>query len=66
MDKYIMMIENDKVTIQSFEYIEDGFFIEIKGSVISLFEIPQFGGEVQTIGNFKTVIEAINAGKALT
>ncbi len=66
-EKWIMFIKEDgKIIIQEAEYIEDGFYIEIDGAEITLFEIPQFGGEVSEIGKFTTIIDAINFSKTLT
>lgn len=66
MEKYILIVKEGKVIIQEAEYIEDGFYIEIIGKEILLYEIPQFGGEEQRIGNFDTIIEAIEYSKKLT
>lgn len=66
MEKYVAIVKNAKIIIQKAEYIEDGFYIEIEGKKITLFEIPMFGGEEKEIGEFATVIEAIEKIKTLT
>ena len=65
MEKYIMIVNGGKITIQRADYIEDGAYIEIVGTEITLYEIPQFGGEPYKIGNFTTIIEAIEHSKTL-
>lgn len=66
MEKYIMFENSGIITIQEAEYIEDGWRIEIIGNLITLYEIPLHGGQESKIGNYETIIKAINAGKALT
>lgn len=66
MQKLITYIKENIITIQQAEYQEDGWYIGIKGSEITLFEIPYGGGEENVIGVYDTIIEAINAGEALT
>jgi len=66
MERFIMFLENGKITIQKSEYIDDGWYIEIIGNIITLYEIPLFGGDVQVIGEFGTLIDAINKGNNLT
>ncbi len=66
LDKYIMFLENGKITIQEAEYIEDGWYIEIINEEITLFEIPLGGGIERKIGIYKSIIEAIKKTKLLT
>ena len=66
MEKYTMFIKDGKITIQEAEYIEDGFYIEVVGKEITLYEIPYGGGEEQKIGNYDTILEAIEYSKTLT
>lgn len=67
MEKYVMFLKDGKITIQEAEYIEDGWYIEIFEGVISLFEIPLFGGvPAIKIGDYQTIIDAINAKNKLT
>jgi len=65
MDKYIIIINGGKITIQEAEYIEDGFYIEVIGKEITLYEIPLYGGQEQEIGKYETIIKAINYSKTL-
>lgn len=57
---------NNKITIQSAKYIEDGWYVEIVENKITLFEIPYGGGGTIEIGKFMTISEAINAGLRLS
>ena len=57
--------DGHKFIIQSADYIEHGWFIEIDGSVISLKEIPYAGGESVHIETFQTLAEAIEASNEL-
>lgn len=65
MEKYVTIVNGSKITIQRDDYIEDGAYIEIVGTEITLYEIPQFGGEPIKIGNFTAIIEAIKHSKTL-
>jgi len=64
--RLIAYIKENKIIIQKADYIEDGWYIEIEGSIITLFEIPTGGGEESVIGCYDTILEAVNAGKLLT
>ena len=66
MDKYTMFLKDGKITIQEAEYIEDGCYIEVVGKQITLYEIPYGGGQEQKIGNYETILEAIEYCKKLT
>ena len=66
MEKYTMIKEGNKLTIQEADYIEDGCYVEVIDDKITLFEIPLYGGKEQKIGVFKTIIEAIDFSKTLT
>ena len=66
MKKYVMFVKGDKILIQDAEYIEDGFYIEVYGSIITLFEIPMFGDQEQNIGQFNTIMEAILHSETLS
>ena len=67
MDKYTMFLAQDgKITIQEAEYIEDGFYIEVVGEEITLYEIPLYGGEGQEIGKYGSILDAIEYSKKLT
>ena len=66
MDKYVMLVEPDKITIQEAEYIEDGWYIELVKNVITLYEIPLFGGKESIIGVYHTIQSAIDKGNSLT
>ena len=66
MRKLTTYIKENKIIIQRADYIEDGWYIEIVDNIITLYEIPLHGGKESKIGNYKTVIKAINAGYKLT
>jgi len=66
MDKYTMFLKDGKITIQEAEYIEDGFYIEVVGKEITLYEIPYGSGKEQKIANYDTILEAIEYSKLLT
>lgn len=51
-------IRTDCVILQKRQYIEDGWFIKVIPSQVQLWEIPQFGGDEQLIGNFTSITEA--------
>ena len=61
-----MFLKDGVLTIQEAEYIEDGWFIEVRESDITLYEIPLYGGEESKTGEYKTILEAINVGNSLT
>ena len=52
MDKYTLFLKDGKITIQEAEYIEDGFYIEVVGKEITLYEIPYGGGKEQKMVKF--------------
>lgn len=58
--------ENNLVRIQSANYIEHGWYIDVIGNEITLYEIPYGGGEPIKIGDFLTVAGAIHAAGRLT
>ena len=66
MDKLTAYIKEDKIIIQEADYIEDGWYIEIDDTIITLFEIPLGGGEESVVGCYGTLIEAITKGRELT
>ena len=66
MDNYVLLRHGNTITIQEADYIEDGWYIEIEGSTITLYEIPLFGGEPQKIGVYSSIIEAMDKGNSLT
>ncbi len=66
MRKCVAIVQSDKIIIQEAEYIEDGFYIEIIGDKITLFEIPQFGGNAIRIAEFDTLMEALDYSEKLT
>lgn len=65
MKKYTLITDNNKIIIQKAEYIEDGWYIEINNEGISLYEIPQFGGNPILIGQFSTINKAIEKAESL-
>lgn len=67
MEEYILAKFGNKIIIQKSQYIEDGWFIEINGREITLFEIPLYGGAEHKIKDFLTISEAIDcANQKLT
>ena len=66
MEKGVIFIQKDKITIQEADYIENGCYIEIIDDKITLYEIPLFGGEKYKVDEFKTLIDAIKHSKTLT
>lgn len=66
MEKYVLILKGDKIQIQKAAYIEDGFYIEVIGGDITLFEIPLYGGEEREVGKFNTLIEAFKYAETLT
>ena len=66
METYFLHYTNEAVlTIQPKQYIEDGWYIKIIDTAISLWEIPANGGKANMIGFFETIQEAIEAAKNL-
>jgi len=57
---------NNSVRIQPANYIEDGWYIDVIGNEITLYEIPYGGGEPIKVGDFSTVAGAIHAASRLT
>ena len=66
MDKYTMFVKDGIITIQEAEYIEHGWYIQIVGNEITLYEIPLYGGQEEKIGNYDTILDAIASSKTLT
>lgn len=66
MEKYITIVDGDKITVQRAAYIEDGAYIEIIHNNITLYESPEFGGEAQKVGEFSSLLDAIARSKELT
>ena len=64
--KLTTYINGDIVTIQRADYIEHGWYIEINGKEITLYEIPYGGGKPCKINKYESISEAIKAGEALT
>ena len=64
--KGTFIITEDKITFQSADYIEHGWYVEQIGAEITLYEIPYGGGEPIQIGIFTDVISAIKTGIELT
>lgn len=57
---------NNSVRIQPANYIEHGWYIDVIGNDITLWEIPYGGGEPIKIGDFLTIPGAIHAAGRLT
>jgi hypothetical protein len=66
MREYALILKGEKLTIQRASYIEDGWYIEITGDEITLFEIPQYGGKEYEVGKYQTILEAIKKGESFT
>lgn len=62
---FVLCDGSDRVVIQRAKYIEDGWYVEIIGSEITLWEIPYGGGEPIEIDKFLTVAGAIHAANRL-
>ena len=62
----VVLFDGEKVVIQSANYIEDGWYIEIIHNEITLWEIPYGGGEPIRVSGFLTVAGAIHAAGRLT
>jgi len=58
-------IEGNKIKIQPAPYIEDGWYIEIIGTNITVYEIPLFGGDPIEIGDYLTLMDAIKVAESL-
>ncbi len=57
--------EGDKVIIQPSTYIEDGWYIEVKDDIYSVYWIPQYGGQEEHLKDFKDRAAALNYAKDL-
>lgn len=66
MEEYTAYVTGEKITIQEAPYIEDGWYVEIIGATITLWEIPYGGGEAMELNIYPTIGEAIEAAKRLT
>jgi hypothetical protein len=62
----VVLIHGENIIIQSANYIEDGWYIEILHTEITLYEIPEGGGEPVRIGGYNTLFGAIEAVNKLT
>ena len=58
--------ENGILTLQRNKYIEDGWYIENFNGNWKLFEIPQYGGEVQFVGKYPSFEAAYKQAIELT
>lgn len=47
------------ITLQSAEYIEDGWYIRIEDDKITVYDIPLGGGRDEKIGVFATLEQAL-------
>ena len=66
MDKLVLYINGNKIQIQRYDYIEDGWYVIVNGQKNQLYEIPQGGGDAIYIGEYETLLEAIKQGESLT
>lgn len=66
MKALVALVRDRYIQLQRTAYIEDGWFIRIEGKDIALFEITHGGGNLNYIGSFETVMEAIDYGETLT
>lgn len=66
MEKGVFYKKGNTFILQEAEYIEDGFYIEIKGNEFILFEIPLGGGEPIEIDTFYDLSYAIDYKNTLT
>ena len=58
--------DNNKIQIQRADYIEDGWFIEIKDNMFLVYEIPQGGGNDEFIGTYDSLLSAIEKAEKLS
>ncbi len=66
MQQLITQVHSDgSITIQKKQYIEDGWFIEVKGAVYKVMEIPQYGGQAQEVGTWSTLFNALKQANSL-
>lgn len=66
MRKLSAFYEDGKLTLQKKDYIEDGWYIEQNGNYWKLFEIPQYGGQPEEIGNYGSLGTALERADELT
>lgn len=62
----VLIQDGDVLTVQSAAYIEDGWYIEILHTEITLYEIPYGGGTPIRIGGYTSLLGAIEAENKLT
>jgi len=63
----VVLFDGDnKIVIQSANYIEDGWYVEIIGNEITLWEIPYGGGKPIKLDEFLTIAGAIHAAGRIT
>lgn len=67
IDKLVLYYDRDKniITIQEKDYIDNGCIIKIRGASIELFELSMHGN-MDFIGEYKTLIDALNKMYSLT
>jgi hypothetical protein len=61
----VFIIDNDKIRFQKTRYIESGWYVNLIGDEISLWEVIPGGDRPNKIGNYGKLINAIKAGMAL-
>lgn len=61
----VIHVRDNVITIQQSPYIEHGSYIEIIHDGITLYEIPYGGGEPINIGQYRTLMEAIEVSNKL-
>jgi hypothetical protein len=66
MEKLVLYINGNKIQVQRADYIEDGWYVVVNGDKNQLYEIQLGGGEAIYIGEYKTLLEAIRQGEAIT
>jgi len=52
---FVAHFKGNILTIQRSDYIDDGWYIEIKGNKFTVYEIPEGGGQEQEIGTFNNI-----------
>lgn len=64
LDVYLH-IKDDKITMQSAKYIEEGWYVEIVGRWFTVYTISIFG-KIDDFGTFKNIRDAIGCIQNIT
>lgn len=66
MKKLFAYVDDGTITIQERSYQDYGWHIIVDKETITLFETPFHSRNTHKIGDYKTIIEAVNAAESLT